>query len=393
MLATSKPLSRFKVIDLSRVRAGPTCVRQLADWGADVIKIEAPPDGREALGGDRDNSDFQNLHRNKRSVTLNLKLEEGRQIFHKLVAEADVVVENYRPDVKYRLGADYQTLEGINERIILVSISGFGQDGPYGNRAGFDQIAQGMGGLMSITGAPGAGPMRVGIPVADLCAGMFAAQGTMLALLEREVSGKGQWVQTSLLEAMIQMLDFQAARYLKEGEVPRQAGNDHPTNIPTGVFKTVNGYINIAVAGGLMFERCCDALGHPEWVENELFITASARSKNRVEMNRVISEVTITNTSEHWIELLNSVGCPAGPINTMDQVFKDPQVKHLKMAVDVDHPRLGKFGVVNQGIKMSRTPSEVRTATPDQGEHTSEVLAELGYDQSTILRLHETGVL
>ena len=253
MLATNKPLSRFKVIDLSRVRAGPTCVRQLADWGADVIKIEAPPDGREALGGDRDNSDFQNLHRNKRSVTLNLKLEEGRQIFHKLVTEADVVVENYRPDVKYRLGADYQTLQGINERIILVSISGFGQDGPYGNRAGFDQIAQGMGGLMSITGAPGAGPMRVGIPVADLCAGMFAAQGTMLALLEREVSGKGQWVQTSLLEAMIQMLDFQAARYLKEGEVPRQAGNDHPTNIPTGVFKTVNGYINIAVAGGLKF--------------------------------------------------------------------------------------------------------------------------------------------
>ena len=393
MLATNKPLSRFKVIDLSRVRAGPTCVRQLADWGADVIKIEAPPDGREALGGDRDNSDFQNLHRNKRSVTLNLKLEEGRQIFHKLVTEADVVVENYRPDVKYRLGADYQTLQGINERIILVSISGFGQDGPYGNRAGFDQIAQGMGGLMSITGAPGAGPMRVGIPVADLCAGMFAAQGTMLALLEREVAGKGQWVQTSLLEAMIQMLDFQAARYLKEGEVPRQAGNDHPTNIPTGVFKTVNGYINIAVAGGLMFERCCDALGHPEWVENELFITASARSKNRVEMNRVISEVTITNTSEHWIELLNSVGCPAGPINTMDQVFKDPQVKHLKMAVDVDHPRLGKFGVVNQAIKMSRTPSEVRTATPDQGDHTSEVLAELGYDQSTILRLHETGVV
>ena len=393
MLATNKPLSRFKVVDLSRVRAGPTCVRQLADWGADVIKIEAPPDGREALGGDRDNSDFQNLHRNKRSVTLNLKLEEGRQIFHKLVAEADVVVENYRPDVKYRLGADYQTLEGINERIILVSISGFGQDGPYGNRAGFDQIAQGMGGLMSITGAPGDGPMRVGIPVADLCAGMFAAQGTMLALLEREVSGKGQWVQTSLLEAMIQMLDFQAARYLKEGDVPRQAGNDHPTNIPTGVFKTLNGYINIAVAGGLMFERCCDALGHPEWVENDLFITASARSKNRVEMNRVISEVTITNTSEHWIELLNSVGCPAGPINTMDQVFKDPQVKHLKMAVDVDHPRLGKFGVVNQAIKMSRTPSEVRTATPDQGDHTSEVLAELGYDQSTILRLHETGVV
>ena len=393
MLLPGKPLSRFKILDLSRVRAGPTCVRQLADWGADVIKIEAPPDDREALGGDRDNSDFQNLHRNKRSLTINLKAEEGREIFHKLVAEADVVVENYRPDVKYRLGADYETLAAINERIILVSISGFGQDGPYGKRAGFDQIAQGMGGLMSITGAPGEGPMRAGIPVADLCAGMFAAQGTMLALLEREVSGKGQWVRTSLLEAMIQMLDFQAARYLKEGIVPGQAGNDHPTNIPTGVFPTSDGHINIAVAGGLMFERCCDALGHPEWVEDELFSTASARSKNRFEMNRVISAVTKTNTSQHWIDLLNKVGCPAGPINSMDQVFADPQVKHLEMAVDVDHPRLGTFGVVNQAIKMSRTPSEVRTATPDQGEHTDAVLSELGYDSETIESLHKNGVV
>ncbi|MBT4125565.1 MAG: CoA transferase [Chloroflexi bacterium] len=393
MLPPGKPLSRFKVLDLTRVRAGPTCVRQLADWGADVIKIEAPPDGKEGLGGDRDNSDFQNLHRNKRSLTLNLKAEEGREIFYKLVADTDVVVENYRPDVKNRLGADYDTLSKINEKIILVSISGFGQDGPYGNRAGFDQIAQGMGGLMSITGAPGEGPMRVGIPVADLCAGMFAAQGTMLALLEREVSGKGQWVRTSLLEAMVQMLDFQAARFLKEGEVPGQAGNDHPTNIPTGVFPTSDGHINIAVAGGVMFERCCDALGHPEWVTDELFSTTAARSKNRVQMNAVISEVTKHNTSQHWIELLNGVGCPAGPINAMDQVFADPQVQHLDMAVEVDHPRLGKFGVVNQAIKMSRTPSEVRTATPDQGEHTDSVLADLGYDEATIASFHANGVV
>lgn len=393
MLPPGKPLSRFKVLDLSRVRAGPTCVRQLADWGADVIKIEAPPDGKEGLGGDRDSSDFQNLHRNKRSLTLNLKSDEGKEIFYKLVEDADVVVENYRPGVKYRLGADYESLAKINERVILVSISGFGQDGPYGNRAGFDQIAQGMGGLMSITGAPGEGPMRAGIPVADLCAGMFAAQGAMLALLEREVSGKGQWVRTSLLEAMVQMLDFQAARFLKEGEVPGQAGNDHPTNIPTGVFPTSNGHINIAVAGGVMFERCCEALGHPEWVEDELFSTSAARSKNRVQMNAVISEVTRTNTSEHWIELLNDIGCPAGPINSMDQVFADPQVQHLEMSVDVDHPRLGTFGVVNQAIKMSRTPSEVRTATPDQGEHTDSVLAELGYDDAAIASFHENGVV
>jgi crotonobetainyl-CoA:carnitine CoA-transferase CaiB-like acyl-CoA transferase len=393
MLPPGMPLSRFTVLDLTRVRAGPTCVRQLADWGADVIKIEAPPDGKEGLGGDRDNSDFQNLHRNKRSLTLNLKADEGRKIFHKLVEDADVVVENYRPDVKNRLAADYETLSKINPRIILVSISGFGQDGPYGNRAGFDQIAQGMGGLMSITGAPGEGPMRVGIPVADLCAGMFAAQGTMLALLEREASGKGQWVRTSLLEAMVQMLDFQAARYLKEGVVPGQAGNDHPTNIPTGVFPTTNGHINIAVAGGVMYERFCKAAKLEHLIDDERFATTAGRSENRVEMNALISEVTSTNTSEHWIELLNAAGCPAGPINSMDGVFADPQVQHLNMAVEVDHPRMGKFEVVNQAIKMSRTPSAVRTATPEQGEHTDAVLAELGYDESAIADLHDTGVV
>ena len=393
MLPPGMPLSRFKVLDLTRVRAGPTCVRQLADWGADVIKIEAPPDGKEGLGGDRDGSDFQNLHRNKRSLTLNLKAEEGKKIFYKLVAEADVVVENYRPDVKNRLGVDYETISKINERIILVSISGFGQDGPYGNRAGFDQIAQGMGGLMSITGVPGEGPMRVGIPVADLCAGMFAAQGTMLALLEREASGKGQWVRTSLLEAMIQMLDFQAARFLKEGEVPGQAGNDHPTNIPTGVFPTTDGHINIAVAGGVMYERFCRAMGLEHLIEDERFATSAGRSKNRIEMNALISEVTETNSSEHWIIMLNDAGCPSGPINSMDGVFADPQVKHLNMAVSVDHPRMGKFEVVNQAIKMSRTPSSVRSATPEQGEHTDSVLADLGYDEATISELHTNGVV
>jgi crotonobetainyl-CoA:carnitine CoA-transferase CaiB-like acyl-CoA transferase len=393
MLPPGMPLSRFKVLDLTRVRAGPTCVRQLADWGADVIKIEAPPDGKEGLGGARDGFDFQNLHRNKRSLTLNLKTEEGREIFYKLVADADVVVENYRPDVKNRLGADYETLSKINQRIILVSISGFGQDGPYGNRAGFDQIAQGMGGLMSITGAPGEGPMRVGIPVADLCAGMFAAQGTMLALLEREASGKGQWVRTSLLEAMVQMLDFQAARYLKDGEVPGQAGNDHPTNIPTGVFPTTDGHMNIAVAGGVMYERFCRAMGLDDLIEDDRFATGAGRSKNRVEMNALISEVTKTNTSEHWITMLNKAGCPSGPINSMDGVFDDPQVKHLEMAVSVDHPRMGKFNVVNQAIKMSRTPSSVRSATPEQGEHTDSVLTDLGYDHETIASFHESGVV
>ena len=261
MVTSNMPLSRFKVLDLTRVRAGPTCARQLADWGADVIKVEMPNDGGESYDDERGGFDFQNLHRNKRSITINLKTDKGKEIFYKLVKDSDVVIENYRPDVKSRLGIDYDSLFNINPRIILGSISGFGQSGPYSSRPGFDQIAQGLGGLMSITGKPGEGPMRVGIPIADLCAGMFCSQGIMLALLEREVSGLGQWVQTSLLEAQIQMLDFQAARYLKDGEVPTTAGNDHPTSIPTGVFTTSDGYINIAAAGDIMYERLCLAIG------------------------------------------------------------------------------------------------------------------------------------
>ena len=259
----STALNRFTVLDLTRVRAGPTCVRQLADWGANCIKIEMPEhmtDG-EGLGGPREGSDFQNLHRNKRSITLNLKSPEGVAVLKKMAAKADVVVENFRPDVKKRLGIDYEALSAVNPRLIYASISGFGQDGPYANRPGFDQIAQGMGGLMSITGLPGQGPVRVGIPVADLTAGLFAAMGIMVALLEREQSGKGQAIDTSLLQAQIFMLDFQATRWLTGGEVPPQAGNNHPTSIPTGVFKTSDGYINIAAAGQKMWEQVCETLG------------------------------------------------------------------------------------------------------------------------------------
>ncbi len=390
---TGMPLSGLRVIDLTRVRSGPTCVRQLADWGADVIKVEAPPDGKEALGGERDGFDFQNLHRNKRSITLNLKSHHGKEVFFKLVGKADVVVENFRPGVKFRLGIDYDSLAAVNPRIVLGSISGFGQDGPYANRPGFDQIAQGMGGLMSITGEPGGGPLRVGIPIADLCAGMFCAQGILLALLEREKSGKGQWVKTSLLEAQIQMLDFQAARYLKDGEVPVSAGNDHPTSIPTGVFPTADGHINIAVAGQQIYERFCRAIDAEHLITDERFSTAAARSDNRKEMNAAIGEITSKQNSQHWIDLLNEAGCPCGPIYSMDGVFADQQVQHLGMAVPVDHPRLGEFEIVNQAIKMSRTQSSVRTATPEQGEHTDEVLAELGYDPATIDQMHEAGAV
>ncbi len=389
---TTGPLSRFKAIDLTRVRAGPTAVRQLADWGADVIKIESP-DGDAGLGGERHGPDFQNLHRNKRSVTLNLKAPEGVAIMKRLVAKSDVVVENYRPDVKFRLGVDYESLKAINPRIVYASISGFGQDGPYRDRPGFDQIAQGMGGLMSITGEPGRGPMRVGIPVADLTAGIFAAMGILIALLEREQSGQGQWVTSSLLGAQISMLDFQAARWTIGNEVPGQAGNNHPTSIPTGVFATSDGYINIAAAGDDIYRRLCKALQAEHLLTDPRFVTGAVRSDNRDALNAAIEAVTKTKTSASWIELLNKASVPGGPIYKMNEVFADPQVKHLGMTRTVTQAVLGDVEVVGQPIELSRTPWSIRTAAPEPGEHTDAILAELGYGSAEIDKLHDAKVV
>ena len=386
------PLSRFKVIDLSRVRAGPTCVRQLADWGAEVIKIEDPK-GDGGLGGDRDGPDFQNIHRNKRSMTLDLKKPEGVAILKKLVAQADVLVENFRPDVKFRLGVDYDSLKPVNPRLIYASISGFGQDGPYRERPGVDQIAQGMGGLMAITGLPGQGPVRVGIPIADLTAGIFAAMGVLVALLEREVSGEGQYVESSLLSSQIAMLDFQAARWLVKQEVPGQAGNNHPTSIPTGVFPTKDGFINIATAGEELYRRLCDALGKPEWKTDADYATGAARRKNRDKLNVLIAELTPAKSSAEWIELLTKAGVPAGPIYNMNEVFADPQVKHLKMTRKVKHARLGELELVGQAVSLSRTPWEMRLPTPERGEHTDAVLRELGYQDPDVARLKNEGVV
>jgi len=386
------PLSRFTVIDLTRVRAGPTCVRQLADWGADCIKVEATG-GDDGLGGGRDSPDFQNLHRNKRSIAVNLKSPPGIDILKRLVRHADVVVENYRPDVKYRLGVDYETLKAINPRLVYASISGFGETGPYRDRPGFDQIAQGMGGLMSITGLPGQGPVRVGIPVADLTAGIFAAMGILIALLEREVSGEGQWVQSSLLAAQTAMLDFQAARWLIGGEVPGQAGNNHPTGIPTGVFKTADGAINIASAGGPIYLRLCAALGVPELGTDPRFATAAARLANRDELNGLIEEITLTRKSAEWIDLLNEASVPSGPINRMDEVFADPQVRHLGMARGVDSKTRGHMEMVGQAVSLSRTPWAVRMATPEHGEHTDEIMRQAGYNGDEIATMRRDGVI
>ncbi|MDR3529981.1 MAG: CoA transferase [Rhodopila sp.] len=389
---TTGPLARFKVIDLSRVRAGPTTVRQLADWGADVIKIESP-EGDAGLGGERHGPDFQNLHRNKRSLTLNLKSPEGLAVMKRLVAQADVVVENYRPDVKFRLGVDYESLKAINPRIVYASISGFGQDGPYRDRPGFDQIAQGMGGLMSITGEPGRGPMRVGIPVADLTAGIFAAMGILIALLEREQSGEGQWVKSSLLGAQISMLDFQAARWTIAKEVPGQAGNNHPTSIPTGVFATADGYINIAAAGDDIYRRLCKALGAEQLATDPRFATGRTRLENRDVLNEAIEAITRGKTSAEWIEALNKAGVPSGPIYKMNEVFADPQVKHLGITRVVPHKVLGDVEVIGQPIELSRTPWSIRSATPEAGEHTDSILGELGYNAEEIARLHAEKVV
>ena len=381
-------LSDICVLDLSRVRSGPTCVRQLSDWGARVIKIEAPEDNSE-MGGPRNGPDFQNLHRGKEGLSLNLKSKEGYDIFKKLLNKADIVVENFRPDVKYKLSIDYETLSTVNPAVILASISGFGQEGPYKNRPGFDQVAQGMSGLMSITGEPGGGPMRVGIPLADLSAGLFAAQGILLALYERMSSGKGQWVQTSLLQSQIFMLDFQAARYVMNGEIPRQAGNNHPTSIPTGVFKTKDGFINIAASGETIWKKLAMAFGHEEWISDPLFSTALARSENRDKLGVNINECTIHETTSDWISLLNKHGVPCGPIYSIDEMFSDEQVNFLNVSQSVINTDLERIQVLTQPVSLSRTDSELSRAAPKIGEHTNQILAELGYEDSDIKLLRD----
>jgi crotonobetainyl-CoA:carnitine CoA-transferase CaiB-like acyl-CoA transferase len=389
-MQSSDALSHLTVLDLTRVRAGPTAVRQLADWGAQVIKIEMPPAMEEGdgVGGPREGSDFQNVHRNKRGMTLNLKSAEGIAILKQLAARADILVENYRPDVKRRLGIDYETMAAVNPRLIYASISGWGEDGPYRLRPGFDQIAQGIGGLMSITGLPGQGPVRVGIPIADLCAGIFCAYGIAVAVIERDKSGKGQWVKSSLLQAQLFMLDFQAARWLMEGEVARQAGNNHPTSIPTGVFKTRDGHMNIAASGHRIWLRFCDAIGAPELAEHPDYKTAAVRSEHRDQLHVDIEKHLAARDTAEWVAALNEAGVPSGPIYSIDQAFVDPQVQHLGIV-----QKVGDVAYLGQPVTLSRTPSHVVAHPPAQGEHTVEVLRELGLGDAEIEALQRQGIV
>jgi len=387
------PLSHITVLDLTLARAGPTAVRQFADWGADVISIDPPTAGTSPTGDNRAGSDFQNLHRNKRSITIDLKTPQGHALFMDLAANADVVIENMRSEVKFRLGVDYESVRAVNPRIVYGSISGFGQDGPDANRPGVDQILQGVGGLMSITGPEGAGPLRVGIPISDLASGMYLAMGCFVALIERERSGVGQWVTTSLLEAQIAMLDFQATRWTMDHEVPEPAGNHHPTLLPMGTFPTSDGHMNLAAPNTARFRQLCEAIGAPAIADNSDYATTALRSTNRQALNADIAEHTQREPATHWVAALNEIGIPCGPINSIDQTFADPQVKHLEMAVPVEHGTLGEINIVRNAVNMSRTPHRVDRPAPDRGEHTDEILTEAGLSSDDIAKLRAAGAI
>ncbi len=391
----STALDHLTVLDLTRVRAGPTCCRVLADFGANVIKIEAPEgvDPNAGMSGARHGYDMLNLHRNKRSLTLNLKKPEGLAAFRRMVETADVVVENFRPDVKTRLGIDYEALAKINPGIILASISGFGQDGPYARRAGFDQIAQGMGGLMMVTGYPGKGPMRAGTAVADSTAGYNAAIGVLVALAEREKSGQGQWIHTSLLEAQIAIMDFQAARYLVEGEVPPQGGNDHPYSTPMGVIGTKDGYLNLGVGAEGQWRAFCTAIGREDLTDHPDFATMEIRYRNRPLVWDTLSPIFAEKTTAEWMEIMEKNSVPAGPIYTVDEMFEDPQVVHSGIVQSATHPVRGETRLIGQAVSLSRTPASIDVSAPDAGEHNDEVLAEFGFTADEIGSLRASGAL
>jgi crotonobetainyl-CoA:carnitine CoA-transferase CaiB-like acyl-CoA transferase len=393
-VTTKLPLDDIRVIDLTVARAGPTCVRQLADWGADVIRVEPPP-GPAAPGliGSRHGPDFQHLHRNKRSVTLNLKAPAAREVLMRLVDGCDVLIENMRPPVKHRLGFDYDTVHARNPRLVYGSISGFGQDGPYASRGGVDQIAQGMGGLMSVTGLPGSEPTRAGIPVSDLAAGLYLAIGVLVALHDRDRTGSGRWVQTSLLESMIAMMDFQAARWTIAGEVPEPAGNHHPMSVPMGCFATADGYVNIGGADGRLLTSLCEVVGLPWIPADPRFDSLARRSANRAELNSLIGARLQTRSTAEWVAAMNAAGVPCGPVYRMDEVFADPQVEHLAMTEPVQHPVLGQLDIVRNAVRMTDAPPTVRTPSPEIGAHTGEVLGELGYQPAEIARLQADGVI
>ena len=378
------PLDGYRVVDLTQARAGPVCTRQLADLGAEVVSIGHPGRG-DLVGADR-----WNLTRNKRSVLLDLARPEGREVFLELCRSCDVLVENFRPAVKHRLRIGPEDVWKVNERLVYGSISGFGQTGPYADRPGVDQIAQGMGGIMSVTGPPGSGPWRAGIAVSDMAAGTLLTQGVLAALLERERTGRAQWVHTSVLEAMLNFMDFQAVRWPNGEGCPGQVGNDHPTVVPMGCFRTGDGYVNLAALSD--WETFCDAVEALELVDDERFATPGARLENRDALRQEIEGRMQQQPTAYWVDRLVEAGLPAGPVYRLDEVFSDPQIAHLAPTQMVEGADGRQITVLGYPVTLTETPAAIRRGVPASGADTLEVLADLGLDSEEVHRLIESGV-
>ncbi len=394
----ARALEGIKILDLSRALAGPYCTMMLADMGAEVIKIEMPGRGDDSRSWgppfvEGESAYFMSINRNKKSITLNMKSDKSTEIVHKLIKQSDVLVENFRPGAMERLGLGYEQVKAMNPRIIYCSISGFGQDGPYRMLPGFDQVLQGMGGLMSITGELGGPPIKVGVAIADISGGMFASNGILVALYNREKTGKGQMVDVSLLDSQVAWLTYRAGAYFASGEVPQPMGSGHPVIVPYQAFKAKDVFINIAVGNDQLWERFCKAVGLEKVMNDPKFATNAKRVENREEIVKIISDLIVTKDGEEWLKILTDAGVPCGPIYTVDKIFADPQVLHREMVKELDHPKAGKIKVTGIPIKLSDTPGEVETAPPVLGQHTQEVLTELGYNDKDLEKLKQEKVI
>jgi crotonobetainyl-CoA:carnitine CoA-transferase CaiB-like acyl-CoA transferase len=390
-----KPLQGIKVIDLTRILSGPYCTMLLADMGADVIKIESPQGDDTRTWGppfiETESAYFLSVNRNKKSFVLNLKTAEGKKILLDLVKSADVVVENFRPGTMNKLGIGYEVLKEVNERIILASISGFGQSGPYAMRPGYDVIAQGMGGLMSVTGEPGRPPVKGGFSLADVGTGMWALTGILLALQARHLTNKGQWVDANLLDTMVSWQTYLAGNYFATGKNPKPLGGAHPNICPYQVFEAKDGYFNIAVGNDSLWKKFCQVL-ELDIANDPKFATNPLRVENRDELIPILESIFKTESFKHWVDLLDQAGIPAGPVYELSDLFVDPHIIEREMVTTMEHPSFGEIKQVGIPIKLSETPGELVSPPPLLGQHSYEILQSLGYNDEEIHELYEKGV-